>query len=132
MKIVRHGTPRGGRCHEPDTSAAHLPMHDAPHAARSLALVVLFAYAVGGAAPATNDCSVDLVNAVTWQPPTAMSRCQFITISGTPLGEGVGSKLSPVLSRADKLESLDLSHMALGDAGVRVLAAALKGARHVV
>ena len=56
----------------------------------------------------------------------------MIKVSGSPLGEAGGSKLSPVLSRASVLESLDLSHMALGDNGVRTLTKALTGAPYRV
>lgn len=71
-------------------------------------------------------------SALAWQPSAAMSSCTVIKVSGSPLGEAGGSKLSPVLSRASVLESLDLSHMALGDNGVRTLTKALTGAPYRV
>ena len=80
------------------------------------------------------NCEVEFgspADATAWQPPTSMTSCSAIRLSGSPIGEAGGSKLTAVLNRADQLESLDLSHMELGDVGVKAVMGALKGAHQL-
>ena len=96
-----------------------------------LALLVLSGRATFGRQLADPNCEVELgssKDAAAWQPPTAMTSCTTIKLHGSPIGEAGGSKLAAVLSRASQLEALDLSHMELGDAGVKAVTGALKGA----
>ena len=80
------------------------------------------------------NCEVELGSpaaAAAWQPPAAMTSCSAIRLSGSPIGEAGGAKLATVLSRADQLESLDLSHMELCDGGVKAVMGALNGAHQL-
>ena len=97
----------------------------------SLALFVLSSRATFGRQLTDPNCEVELGSptaAAAWQPPAAMASCSTIRLSGSPIGEAGGSKLATVLSRADQLESLDLSHMELCDGGVKAVMGALRGA----
>ena len=104
----------------------------------SLALLVLSSGTTSGRQlvdPKVNpNCEVELGSptaAAAWVPPAAMTSCSAIRLSGSPIGEAGGSKLAAVLSRADQLESLDLSHMELCDEGVKAVMGALKGAHQL-
>ena len=100
----------------------------------SLALLVLSSRSTFGRQLADPNCEVDFETpsaAIAWQPPAAMTSCSAIRLSGSPLGKAGGSKLAAVLSRADQLESLDLSHMDLWDEGVKAVMGALKAAHEV-
>jgi len=79
---------------------------------------------------ASSPCTVELATpeaSKAWMPDAAMASCTAIKITGSPLHELGGMKLRPMLSRAEQLESLDLSHMELGDMGVKEVANALRG-----
>ena len=78
---------------------------------------------------AGDPCNVELAtseDAKAWMPDSAMASCTSIKVSGSPIYELGGTKLRPVLSRATELSVLDLSHMQLGDQGIKEVATALK------